>query len=159
GDKLPSEQELMARLAVGRSSLREAVKTLAALGVVEVAVGSGMYVADGDTAMINRPLFWGLLMSDQSTPDVVEARRAVEIELAGMAAERATDAEIEAIRGKMALMEQHLDDPDAFARYDLEFHLAVAEAAHNEVLHHVIDTLRHVMRVWFREAFRHLAEA
>jgi GntR family transcriptional repressor for pyruvate dehydrogenase complex len=112
GDRLPSERELMARLAVGRSSLREAVKTLVALGVIEVAVGSGMYVADGEASLITHPLFWGRLLSEQSTRDVVEARRVVEVEL------------------------------------------AIADAAHNQVLRQVIDTMRHVMRVWFAEAFR-----
>jgi DNA-binding FadR family transcriptional regulator len=154
GDRLPSERELMARLAVGRSSLREAVRTLVALGVIEVAVGSGMYVADGEGSMITRPLFWGRLMSEQSTRDVVEARRVVEVELAGLAAERARDDELAAIREKITLIERHLDDPDAFARYDLEFHLAIADAAHNQVLRQVIDTMRHVMRAWFAEAFR-----
>ena len=154
GDRLPSERELMARLSIGRSSLREAVKTLVALGVIEVAVGSGMYVADGEGSMITRPLFWGRLMSEQSTREVVEARRVVEVELAGLAAERARDDELAAIGEKIALMERQLDDPDAFARYDLEFHLAIADAAHNQVLRQVIDTMRHVLRVWFAEAFR-----
>ncbi len=153
GDKLPSERELMVRLGVGRSSLREAVRTLAALGVIDVRVGSGMYVADGEASVLTMPLSWGLLMGERSAREVIEARRIVEIELAGLAAERATDAEVAAIAEKLALMRASLHDAEAFARYDIEFHLAVARAGHNRVLHHVLDTLRHVLRAWFVEVF------
>jgi GntR family transcriptional repressor for pyruvate dehydrogenase complex len=153
GDKLPSERELMGRLSVGRSSLREAVKTLSALGIVDVRVGSGMFVADGEASMLTRPLSWGLLMGERSTRDVMEARRVVEMELAGLAAERATPEEIRAIEEHLALMRASLDDADAFARHDVGFHLAIAAAAHSEVLRHVMETLRHVMRVWFVEVF------
>jgi DNA-binding FadR family transcriptional regulator len=153
GDKLPSERELMVRLGVGRSSLREAIRTLGALGVVEVRVGSGMFVSDGESSVLTMPLSWGLLMGERSSQEVVEARRVVEVELAGLAAERGTDAEIAAIAEKLTLMSASLHDAEAFARYDLEFHLAVARAAHNQVLHHVLDTLRHVLRAWFVEVF------
>lgn len=154
GDKLPSERELMVRLGVGRSSLREAVRTLAALGIVDVRVGSGMFVADGEASVLTMPLSWGLLMGERSAREVIEARRIVEVELAGLAAERGAAHEIAAIGEKLALMRASLHDADAFARYDLEFHLAIADAAHNQVLRQVIDTMRHVMRVWFAEAFR-----
>src|SRR5262249_19804507 len=95
----------------------------------------------------------GLLMGERSAREVIEARRIVEIELAGLAAERASDDEVAAIAEKLALMRASLHDADAFARYDLEFHLAVARAAHNPVLHHVLDTLRHVLRAWFVGVF------
>ncbi|HEY3079163.1 MAG TPA: FadR/GntR family transcriptional regulator [Chloroflexota bacterium] len=153
GDKLPSERELTARLSVGRSSLREAVKTLTAFGVVEVNVGSGTYVAAGETSLLTRPLSWSLLIGEHSTRDVIEARRIVEVELAGLAAERATDAELDALAEKLALMSVSLENAEAFARHDLEFHLAIARAAHNQVLYQVMDTLRHVLREWFVKAF------
>ena len=93
------------------------------------------------------------LPSERSARDVVEARRIVEIELAGLAAERATSEELAAIGERLALMQIHIDDPEAFAQHDVEFHLAIARAAHNQVLYHVIDTLRHVLRAWFVEAY------
>ncbi|HEY3110568.1 MAG TPA: FadR/GntR family transcriptional regulator [Chloroflexota bacterium] len=153
GDKLPSERELMARLSVGRSSLREAIKSLTAFGVIEVAVGSGTYVANGDTSLLTRPLSWSLLIGERSTRDLIEARRILEVELVGLAAERATEAELAVIAEKLALMSVSLENAEAFARYDLEFHLAIAAAAHNQVLYQVMDTLRHVLRAWFVKAF------
>src|SRR5262245_35819330 len=65
GDKLPSERELMDRLAVGRSSLREAIKMLRAIGVVDVAAGEGMFVGRGDASALTQPLSWGLLLSER----------------------------------------------------------------------------------------------
>jgi len=153
GDKLPSERELMAQLSVGRSSLREAIRTLSALGMVEVAVGSGMYVADGGTSALTRPLSWGLLMGGQSTRDVIDARRVVEVELAGLAAERATEEDLEAIADQLNLLRANADDAERCARFDVEFHLAIGRAAHSEVLYHVLETLRHLLRVWFAEVY------
>lgn len=153
GDRLPSERELMASLSVGRSSLREAIKSLAAFGVVQVAVGSGTYVADGDTSLLTRPLSWSLLIGERSTDDLIEARRILEVELVGLAAERATEAELAVIAEKLALMGLNLEDAECFARYDLEFHLAIAAAAHNQVLYQVMDTLRHVLQAWFVRSF------
>jgi GntR family transcriptional regulator, transcriptional repressor for pyruvate dehydrogenase complex len=148
GDKLPPERELMVRLSVGRSSLREAIKTLSAVGVVEVSVGEGMFVGRGDTSVLTKPLSWGLLMGERSTREVIEARHVVEIELAGLAALRGTDEEIEAIKERLLAMHEVFEDADSYSRADLEFHLAVAEAAHNRVLYQVLDTLRHIVRVW-----------
>ncbi len=151
GDKLPSERELCARLSVGRSSLREAIKTMTALGVVEVAVGEGMFVGRGQSSILTKPLSWALLMGERSTRELIEARRVVEVELAGMAAERATEEEIATIAERLEAMRASLTDVDTYSRCDVEFHLAVARAGHNQVLHHVVDTLRQILRVWIVE--------
>ena len=156
GDRLPSERELMGRLAVGRSTLREALKTLVAFGIIDVAMGSGMFVGESDCSLLTRPLSWRLLMGERSARDVVEARRLVEVELAGLAATRATGPELDAIAEKLALMQARLGDADAFVRHDVEFHLAIARAGHNQVLYHVLDALQHSLRLWFVEAYRQI---
>ncbi len=148
GDKMPSERQLMARLKVGRSTIREAMKALSSVGIVEVVVGSGTFVADGATALLTRPLSWGLLMSAQSIYEVLEARRVVEVALAELAAQRGTDQELVEIGNCLALMQANLENVEVFARYDVEFHRAIARAAHNQVLYRVIDTLRHAFHSW-----------
>jgi GntR family transcriptional regulator, transcriptional repressor for pyruvate dehydrogenase complex len=153
GDKLPSERELMARLGVGRSSLREAIKTLSAIGIVDVQIGDGMYVGSGQTAVLTKPLSWGLLIGEHNIREVIEARRAVETELCALAALRATPEDLNAIEEHFAAMESGRDDPETFTRADQEFHLAIARAARNGVLYHVLDTLRHVVRVWIYKTF------
>lgn len=147
-DRLPSERDLMARLSVGRSSLREAIRILAAIGVVEVSVGEGMFVGQGGASILTKPLSWGLLMSEETGREAIETRRVIETELAAMAARRASPEEIAAIREQIALMEAHQRDGAVFTPLDLEFHLAVGRAAHNEVMYHIQQTLQHVVRTW-----------
>lgn len=153
GDKLPSERDLMVRLGVGRSSLREAIKTLSAIGIVVVQIGDGMYVGSGQSAILTKPLSWGLLIGDHTVREVVEARYLVETELCALAAERATDEDLAEISARLDAMRAGRDDADAFTQADQEFHLAIAKAARNGVLYHVLDMLRHMVRVWMFKTF------
>jgi GntR family transcriptional repressor for pyruvate dehydrogenase complex len=152
-DKLPSERTLMAQLGVGRNSLREAVKTLSAVGVIRVAVGEGMFVGHGDAAALARPLSWALLMSESSAREVIQARRLLEAELAALAAGQASDAEVAAVGAALEAMREHLGDAERYLRHHLAFHLTVARAAHNRVLYHVLATLGQVVRLWIAENY------
>ena len=153
GDKLPSERELMAQLGVGRNSLREAVKTLSAVGVIEVAVGEGTFVGHGDASALAKPLSWALLMNESSAREVIQARRLLEAELAALAAANATDEEIAAIGDELAAMRANLRDPEQYITHHLAFHLAIARAAHNGVLYHILATLGQVVRLWIVENY------
>ena len=148
GDKLPSEHELMTHFSVGRSSLREAVKVLSAIGLVEVSVGEGMFVGRGDLALLTRPLTLGLMIGDHRRNELIDARRFMEVGLAGLAAERATEAEIRAIGTGLEAMRETVDKPERFSRMDLVFHLAIAKAAHNHLLFNMLHTLRHILGVF-----------
>jgi GntR family transcriptional regulator, transcriptional repressor for pyruvate dehydrogenase complex len=152
GDRLPTEHELMARLAVGRSSLREAVKTLRALGVVDVVNGNGMFVGQGGASLGSKPLSWGLLMRESGARELIEGRRLVESELAALAAERASADEIEEI-GRLATAEPELGDAAAYGRAAIDFHLAVASAAHNTVLTYFFEGLQHILRDWISQTY------
>jgi GntR family transcriptional repressor for pyruvate dehydrogenase complex len=110
-----------------------------------------MFVGRGQGSILTRSLSWGLLMSERSTRELIEARRVVEVELAGFAAERASAEEVAEIGRCLEAMRASLADPDAYSRHDVAFHLAVATAGHNLVLHHVVDTLRQLLRVWMVE--------
>lgn len=151
GDKLPTERELMIQLSVGRSSLREAIKTLGALGVVRVAGREGMFVGGGDSTLFSKPLSWALLLGERSARSVVEARRAVEVELAGLAAARASAESLAAIDQSLKKMRAAISDAEAFTRCDLEFHLTVARAADSEVLYQLLETLRHIVHAWIEK--------
>ena len=145
GERLPSVRELAEQFSVGRSSLREAIRVLNAIGVIEVSVGEGMSVGRGDLSLIARPLTLGLLMGEQSRNDLIETRRLIEIEMAGLAAERATEAEVVAISGHLETMRESQDDHARYSTADLEFHLAIARASHNQLLYNLLHTLRHIL--------------
>ncbi len=152
GDKLPSERELIAQLSVGRSSLREALKILSATGLVQVVLGEGMFVGRGDLSLIARPLVLGLMMGVRSRNELIETRRVLEVELAGFAAERATPEEIDVVRNRLQVMKASQNDPERYSQADLEFHLAIAKAAHNDLLYNLLTTLREILGALIRTA-------
>jgi GntR family transcriptional repressor for pyruvate dehydrogenase complex len=148
GDKLPTERELAARFRVGRSSIRETVKILSAIGIVRIAAGAGMFVGDGNLSLLAKPLSLGFLRGGRSSAELVEARRILEVELAGLAAERASKEEVASINDRLADMHTHQADVERYTESDIRFHLAIARAAHNEVLVDLLETLQHIIREW-----------
>ncbi len=150
GERLPPERELCQRLGVGRASLREALKALEIMGMIETRLGDGTFVCNR-SQFFSRPLLWAITGSDHdSAQELVEARRLMEVELAGMAAERATPDDVEAIKKCTADMEAALNQPEAFLEADLGFHLAVATAAHNRILLNALHLIRNLMRQWIQ---------
>lgn len=153
GDKLPTERELMARLEIGRSSLREAIKTLSAVGALEVKRGSGIYVGSGGTSILAKPLAWGLFLSKSSVEQVIEARSVIEVALAGWSAERRLDENISEIEELLIKMEVSRNEKMVYIQLDLQFHLAVAKAAQNKLLFQVLNIFQNLLRVWMETTY------
>jgi len=143
GDKLPSERDLMQSLGVGRSSLREALKGLEAVGIVEIAAGEGIRVGRGDSSLLAKPLSWSALINESNLREVMEARRMFEVEMAGLAAERGSESDVRAITEEMEKLKAVAEVHSA---PDVEFHLAVARASGNRLLVHVFETLYAMLR-------------
>jgi GntR family transcriptional regulator, transcriptional repressor for pyruvate dehydrogenase complex len=154
GDKLPTERELAARLSIGRSSLREAIKTLCAVGALEVKRGSGIYVGYCDTSILAKPLAWSLILSQSSVDQAIEARSVIEVALAGWAAERRTDADLADMGLLLEKLEKNEDDRDAYVEYDLQFHFAIAKAAKNSMIFQVFNIFQQLLRVWMATTYQ-----
>lgn len=154
GDKLPTERELVSRLSISRSSLREAVKTLCAVGALEVKRGSGIYVGCGDTSILAKPLAWSLILSQSSVDQAIEARSVIEVTLAGWAAERRTDEDLLAINELLEKLEANADDRDAYVEFDLQFHFAIAKAAKNTMIFQVFNIFQQLLRVWMATTYQ-----
>ncbi len=148
GDKLPTERELIATFRVGRSSVREALKILSAIGVVRTVSGAGTFVGNGNLSLLAKPLSLQLLRGGRGTAELIEARRVLEIELAGLAAERATAEEIGAIEDGFVEMKAGQEDIEHYIDSEIQFHLAIARAAHNHVLLDLLQTLQYIIRRW-----------
>jgi len=148
GDKLPTERELITTFRVGRSSIREALKILSAIGVVRIVAGAGMFVGNGNLSLLAKPLSLGFLRGGRGTAELIEARRLLEVELAGLAAVRATPEEIDAIEKGLAEMEATQHDLERYIESDIRFHGAIARGAHNDVLLDLLETLQHIIRHW-----------
>lgn len=141
-ERLPSEAELGARLGVSRSSLREAIRMLAALGVLVVRHGSGTYVADLRAADIISSLHLtvGLLPLD-GLLELYELRRILEGHATGQAAARRSDEVMPILDGILTELEQ-VDDPTRASELDGQFHTLVDEAAGNPTLVALLSVFR-----------------
>ena len=133
GDQLPTESELMARFAVGRSTIREAIKQLQAENIVVIRHGKGSFVADR-TGIGKDPL--GLSFEEQSRvlKELMEVRLLLEPGIAGEAALRRTQSDVDTMRENIRLMDEAHAAGEDYERYDYGFHLAMAESVHNSVL-------------------------
>ena len=140
-------------LTVGRSSLREAIKTLSALGVLEIRRGTGTFIGDGDTSILTKPLAWGVFLNQTNIQHVIEARSVIEVALAGWAAERATEGQIDTMRRLLDELDTASDDMERYVELDLAYHLAIAEAAHNEMMANVLRMFQNVLRAWMEATY------
>ena len=146
GDRLPTEPELMKQFGVGRSSLREALKSLAITGIIESRQGAGTYVSTTYTDFLTNRLNWAVMLSERELGDITEVRYALEGQTAALAAERATIAQIEDLNQILSKLDKNLKTPDMAAEYDLAFHLKIAEASNNPLLLNLISNVRDLFR-------------
>jgi GntR family transcriptional repressor for pyruvate dehydrogenase complex len=137
GDRLPSERELIDILDISRPSLREALRALSMLGVIESRHGGGAFVTDLEARTLLAPLDFFLSLSETNLADVFESRRIVELEIVRKAARKATRADIDELNGMIAAHEKVLADPVGFRILDSRFHARLSEAAGNVVLERI----------------------
>ncbi len=143
GDKLLAERELADQFQVSRASVREAIRTLEMLGVIDIRPGEGTFVRRSDTDDIIRPLAMFLAVERSSLLDMYEMRRIFETATAGLAAERATMEELEQIASSLENMKASVNvkDPEKGEEFDVAFHFAIAEATHNSLLTKLFKTV------------------
>ena len=143
GDKLLAERELADLKAVSRASVREAIRTLEMLGVIDIRPGEGTYIRETETDDIIRPLAMFLAVERSSVIDMFEMRRIFETATASLAAQRATDQEILEIETTLEDMKERLNlqDPEKGEEFDAAFHFAIAEATHNTLLAKLFKTV------------------
>jgi len=141
GDKLPSEHILAGEFGASRPSVREALTALEILGVTESRGGKGNFIIRDN---LRSPLYEQRLreLEEEESPfELLEARKAVETEIAGLAAEKATLEDIKEIEGALDRMENALNDTPRAMEFDRQFHVAIAKAAHNSILFQMMNYL------------------
>ncbi|BAH53463.1 FadR/GntR family transcriptional regulator [Rhodococcus opacus] len=136
GAKLPGETTLAAELGVGRSTVREAVRMLAGLGMLESRQGAGVFLRRSSPRQD-----WDRVLRTEEILHVVEVRNTVEIEAARLAATRRDDDDLEALRRALdARSAASRAGAAAFVDADIALHRAVVVAAHNPVLTELFET-------------------
>ncbi len=143
GDRLLAERELAEQFQVSRASVREAIRTLEMLGVIDIRPGEGTFVRSTDADDIIRPLAMFLAVERSSLLDMFEMRRIFETATASLAAQRATLEELDQIESMLENMRERLNvqDPEKGEEFDAAFHYAVAEATHNSLLTKLFKTV------------------
>lgn len=162
GDQLPSERELAGLLGVSRSSLRESLRVLEALGIIEIRLGGG---PDSGAVLRSEPgngfvrlLQLELAMGHFASSDVLDTRLALEEWSCAHAAQVATPADIEDLSGILDRMDDPTISTPDFNTFDTMFHVRIAEAAGNNLTAHLMGSLRLVIRQQMVDAYARLAD-
>ena len=142
GDPAPSEVELSQDLKVSRGTVREAYRSLAALGILEIESGKRPRVRGLDALVLTQIIGFGLRTAHLNASQVIQLRRAVEIEAARLAAQHGTEAQFERLRDCVAEMSEAGGDHERLIAADVALHVTLAEATQNPLFTLMIKGLR-----------------
>jgi GntR family transcriptional repressor for pyruvate dehydrogenase complex len=138
GQRLPSETELSQQLGVGRSAVREAMKILEAMGVVTIQQGNGTFISDKPSSKLLNPLMFAIMLEAGMALEFYELRYTTQVGYCELAAEKATEADWQAIETAATALEKYVENPDydfkTLCDLDLQFHYAILDATHNPLI-------------------------
>ncbi|MEY8338078.1 FadR/GntR family transcriptional regulator [Lachnospiraceae bacterium 62-35] len=144
GDKLPSDRNLSIMFGVGRTAVREALKVLSVLGLVRILPGQGTFVASKSASFFMAPLSWTFLLGEHNLENILTVRSMLEDTSARLAAEKATEADLEETASIISAAEDAFSNYNfqKFLEYDINFHLSIAKGSHNQIIHELLLTSR-----------------
>ena len=149
GQQLPSEREMAKIVDVNRGTVREAIRLLEQRGLIEMRVGSGAYVVSVSPSTVTDSIERYFAFGSCSHEDLITLRGILDPEIAALAAERATAAEIECLRQLAERIEvSFFEDTAQYAADDAEFHVTVAQASHNDLVIAIMGGLHKVLARW-----------
>jgi len=146
GDKLPSERDLAEILGVSRSSIRDAIRSLELMGMVEPRQGAGTIVREISSDSLVNPLANARRRKEEMVGELLDFRKMLEPPLAARAATRASADEIAEMQDILQRQEEKLRGGESTIGEDTEFHYAIALASGNSVVRKVLDTLMDLLR-------------
>ena len=146
GQRLPPERELVGRLGVSRTVVREALNLLEARGLISIEHGRGAVVSGGSTRAVRDTLGLLLRVRPKALWELLEIREILEVEVSGLAAERAREDDVREMRGQLDRMGSLIDAPEGYVDADVEFHALLARSTGNEVLLTMLDPIVELLR-------------
>lgn len=144
GDKLPPERELAQMMHVGRPALREALRALSVMKVIEIRPGSGAYVSALEPEQLVQPLEFVFSLDNSSIFHLINARKILELYTVTEAAKQITPEEIAKLESLLAQMAANINDPEKCDELDREFHKTIAAAAKNPILYQFVSVVNHL---------------
>lgn len=145
GDKLLTENELAESFQVSRTSVREALAALSLTGIIEIRQGEGIFVKSASANSVIEPLSFILLLEKNKLQNILEVRKALEVEAAGLASERRDEEDLAQLKNIVEKMEEDLPEARQSEQLDLDFHLALARASKNPLLNRLMNTVQEIM--------------
>lgn len=147
GDRLPPERDLARLLGVSRPTLRDGIGSLVAVGVLQSRRGAGTFVVktEGSPALDSNPLRLMASLRGFTIAETFEARRSLEMVIAGLAADRATGEQLAQMSEEIAEMFASLDDPTQYLVHDMRFHQTIAAASGNRILTSFMNMLATIL--------------
>ncbi|MCD9021817.1 FadR/GntR family transcriptional regulator [Cohnella silvisoli] len=155
GDKLPSTKEMSERFGVGRSTTREALSALKAMGLIEIRQGGGCRVIrNSPAAELALPELDSLRMNRETLLELLEARQSLEVSNASVAAAKRTDEDLAQFEELISVMGRSVGQDIEGERTDLLFHLTLAKATHNSILVRLFESIAYQLETAIREIRR-----
>ena len=147
GDRLPPERDLAKMLGVSRPTLRAGIRSLSAVGVLQSKQGAGTFVVEADESptLDSSPLSLMAALHGFSSDEMFEARLALEMSIAGLAAERATSEQMTQMAEEVAGMYASLDEPAQYLIHDMRFHQVIAAASNNRILTALMNMVAQIL--------------
>lgn len=140
GDKLPSERQMAERLQVSRTSVREALKELEIMGLIESRQGEGNFIKSNFEDILFEPFSTIFLIKESNAEEILELRKVIEKGAVTLAAQRITDEELEEIK-KVLDAAENSDSEDELAKLDVLFHYKIAQASKNFLLQSILNAV------------------
>lgn len=144
GDKLPSERELTEQLGVSRTSIREALRSLEIIGLIESKQGEGNFIKGDLDKVFMEPLSLMFMLNKDNPEDILELRMAIELEAAFLAAERITDSDIDELKILLDKLKETKDETQR-AKLDTQFHYKIAKITGNFFIIHLLSSISKLM--------------
>ena len=154
GDKLPSTKEMSEQFGVGRSTTREALSALKAMGWIEIRQGGGCRVISSSPAELMFPELQTLRSNRETLLELLEVRQSLEVSNAAIAAQKRTEADLSDMNKLILDMEHSVGDDLEGERTDLLFHLTLAKATHNRIMVQLFESITNQMEMAIREIRR-----
>ena len=146
GDKLLPERELALRLNISRPVVREALRSLAMIGVLEIQQGRGTFVRAPDFSALGHLFTFMFIQSGEALDDIMELRQAIELQAIRLACARARPSDIERIGAAMEEIRATIDDTDAGGKADFDFHSRIVDASHSTALINIHAIVSRILR-------------
>lgn len=148
GDKIESDRVLAAKLGIGRSAVREALKVLDVLGMIDIRPGQGTYISNNETNFFIIPLSWSLFLNGNQVDGIVEVRNLLEVKAAYLAADSKNEKALNKLYEISHKIHKAYVEKDfkEFLNGDVEFHTCIAECSDNQVIYSMIQTISNLMR-------------